>query len=139
MNPLLRLTALRHARALLLIAMLALALAPGCTRRAEPPAHDASAEIAARAQALIETGNVAFAAGDYNLAAKRYAAAVVEKPGDPAAYFGMGMALAKLGRDEEARAAYAKARELAAQQHAAQPEAPVPAPSPTPAPAPVTR
>jgi Flp pilus assembly protein TadD len=37
----------------------------------------------------------------------------VVKPDDPAAYYGMGMALTKLGKDEEARRAYAKARELA--------------------------
>jgi Flp pilus assembly protein TadD len=31
---------------------------------------------------------------------------------DPVAYFGLGMALKRLGRDEDARAAYAKSREL---------------------------
>ena len=40
---------------------------------------------------------------------------MVVKPDDPAAHFGLGMALAKLGRDEEARQAYARARELAQQ------------------------
>ena len=44
---------------------------------------------------------------------KRYAAAAVERKDDPAAYYGMGMALGKLGRDEEARAAYQRARDLA--------------------------
>ena len=33
-------------------------------------------------------------------------------PDDPAAFYGLGMALAKLGRDDEARAAYARSREL---------------------------
>jgi len=66
-----------------------------------------------RAQELIESGNTAFRAGSYRLAARRYAAAAVVKKDDPAAYYGMGMALSKLGRDEEARRAYARARELA--------------------------
>jgi len=66
----------------------------------------------ARAQALIDAGNEAYRVGDYRLAARRYAAAAVIKKDDPAAYFGMGMALSKLGRDEEARVAYARARQL---------------------------
>jgi Tfp pilus assembly protein PilF len=65
-----------------------------------------------RAQELIESGNTAYRAGSYRLAARRYAAAAVVKKDDPAAYYGMGMALSKLGRDEEARRAYARAREL---------------------------
>ena len=75
--------------------------------------HPAAKDPAARGQALIDAGNVAFRAGDYRLAARRYAAAAVEKPDDAAAYYGLGMALAKLGRDEDARSAYARARELA--------------------------
>ena len=66
-----------------------------------------------RAQALIDAGNVAYRAGDFKLAARRYGAAVVVRKDDPAAYYGLGMALAKLGRDEDARAAYARARDLA--------------------------
>jgi len=58
-------------------------------------------------------GNQAYRSGKYQLAAKRYAAAAVAKKDDPAAYFGMGMALARLGRIEEARAAYTRSRELA--------------------------
>ncbi len=73
-----------------------------------------SAEL--RAQAMIEAGNEAFRAGTYQLAARRYAAAAVNRPDDPAAYYGLGMSLAKLGRDEDARAAYARARELAHRQ-----------------------
>jgi Flp pilus assembly protein TadD len=67
----------------------------------------------ARGTALIEAGNQAFRGGAYQLAARRYAAAAVHRPDDPAAYYGLGMSLAKLGRDEDARAAYAHARELA--------------------------
>jgi Flp pilus assembly protein TadD len=48
----------------------------------------------------------------------------VVKPDDPAAYYGMGMALSKLGRDEEARKAYAKARDLAQHQPPASPGTP---------------
>jgi Flp pilus assembly protein TadD len=69
-----------------------------------------------RGGALIEAGNTAFRAGDYQLAARRYAAAAVHRPDDPAAYYGLGMSLARLGRDEDARAAYAHARELARRQ-----------------------
>lgn len=36
----------------------------------------------------------------------------VAKPDDPTAYYGLGLALAKLGRDDEARDAYARARSL---------------------------
>ena len=67
---------------------------------------------AARSQQLIDSGNAAYRQGDYRLAVRRYAAAAVERKDDPAAYYGMGMALAKLGRDEEARAAYQRARDL---------------------------
>jgi Flp pilus assembly protein TadD len=91
-------------------------LAAGCARRA--PAPDAAAQQA-RAQTLIESGNALYRAHDYVNAAKRYGAAVVVKPDDPAAQFGLGMALAKLGRDEEARQAYARARELAQQARSA--------------------
>ena len=66
-----------------------------------------------RAQDLIDAGNQAYRAGNYGLAARRYAAAAVVRHDDPAAYYGMGMALTKLGRDEEARRAYSRARELA--------------------------
>ncbi len=62
---------------------------------------------------MIDAGNEAYRTGDYRLAARRYAAAAVVKKDDPAAYFGMGMALSKLGRDEEARTAYQRSRELA--------------------------
>jgi len=66
-----------------------------------------------RSQAFIEAGNQAYQAGDYELALKRYAAAAVADPHDPAAYFGMGMTFSRLKREDEARAAYARARRLA--------------------------
>jgi len=98
-----------------LAAALTTAAVAGCAREREPaPAQDP----AARAQQLIESGNQAFRAGNYGLSARRYAAAAVIKKDDPAAYYGMGMALSKLGRDEEARKAYARARELAQAAHA---------------------
>jgi Flp pilus assembly protein TadD len=82
----------------------------GCAPRATPEQIAAARQN--RSQSLIESGNEAYRIGDYRLAARRYAAAAVVKKNDPAAYFGMGMALSKLGRDEEARTAYARAREL---------------------------
>ena len=92
--------------------VIALALPAGCAER--DPGREAS-EALARNQALIVSGNQAYRSGKYQLAAKRYAAAAVAKKDDPAAYFGMGMALARLGRIEEARAAYTRSRELARQ------------------------
>ena len=96
---------------LILNGALLLVLSAGCAREREPAA--ANQDPAVRAQQLIESGNQAFRAGNYGLSARRYAAAAVIKKDDPAAYYGMGMALSKLGRDEEARKAYARARELA--------------------------
>jgi Flp pilus assembly protein TadD len=94
-----------------LAAALLLPLAIGCApRKPAPVATEAGA--ATRADALIAAGNSAFQQGDYRLAARRYAAAAVHRPDDPAAFYGLGMALSKLGRDEDARAAYARAREL---------------------------
>ena len=109
--------ALARAGALLAL-VFALALG-GCA--APPPAEP---DPMVRAQALIEAGNRAYKSGEYGLAARRYAAAAVVRDDDPAAYFGLGMALAKLGRDEEARAAYSRARELARRQPAPPPAAP---------------
>lgn len=99
--------------ALLILALLALAPLAGCSRSAPvaPP------DPAARARMLLNAGNQAFHAGDYKLAARRYAAAAVVKKDDPVAYFGLGMALTRLGRDEDARAAYAKSRELTQQRN----------------------
>src|SRR2546422_620325 len=96
---------------IVLAALIALA---GCGRDEASPRTPA--EKTARAQALIEQGNEAYSRGDYRLAARRYAAAAVVQKDDPAAYYGMAMALQKLGRDEDARAAYARSRELVRQQ-----------------------
>jgi Tfp pilus assembly protein PilF len=93
------------------VAGILLALTLGCGEREAAPRT--AEERAARMQALIDAGNEAYSAGDYRLAARRYAAAAVLDKNDPVAYFGMGMALQKLGRDEQARAAYTRARELA--------------------------
>ena len=88
----------------------ALVCTAGCGSRATP--SDAARQPQARSQALIDAGNQAYRAGNFALAARRYAAAAEVKNDDPAAYYGLGMALAKLGRDEEARKAYARARML---------------------------
>jgi len=101
-----------RALALPLLLLLAVLSVAGCARR--EPVPDAAA-LQTRAQALIEAGNTFYRTGDHATAAKRYAAAAVVKPDDPAAHFGLGMALTKLGRDEEARLAYTRARELAQQ------------------------
>lgn len=93
----------------ILLLLAALAGAAGCAPgKAAPPAADAQA----RSQALIDSANVAFKAKDYEGAAKRYASAASVKADDPAAWYGLGMALSRLGRDDEARDAYAKSRAL---------------------------
>jgi Flp pilus assembly protein TadD len=100
--------------------LLALALAAasvaGCARTTPGRAP------ASRAQSLIEAGNERFRDGDYAGAAKRYGAAVAAAPDDAAAHYGLGMALAKLGRDEDARAEYARARDLVEQARAQAPD-----------------
>lgn len=101
---------MKAARGLIAVALLMLAPAWGCAKHSAPPPADAGAAV--RSEALIASGNAAFQHADYKLAARRYAAAAVHRPDDPAAFYGLGMALARLGRDEDARAAYAKAREL---------------------------
>lgn len=92
-----------------LAAALVLTALAGCSRRGDaskvPPPE-------VRAQQLIDAGNAAYKQGDYREAARRYSAAAVVNKQDPAAYYGMAMALSKLGRDDEARAAYARAKEL---------------------------
>jgi len=93
-----------------LTVMLVLVGAAGCGSRTK--ASDVARDPQARSQALIEAGNQAYRAGKFGLAARRYAAAAEVKSDDPAAYYGLGMALAKLGRDEEARKAYSRARML---------------------------
>lgn len=102
------------ARAALFFWLISMLLVASCGRN---QGAATGKDPAQRAQQLIDSGNQAFRAGNYGLAARRYAAAAVERKDDPAAYYGMGMALSKLGRDEEARKAYAKARELAQTGH----------------------
>jgi|SRR5689334_12745005 len=104
-----------HAASPVLVALLAVSIAAGaggCSRSAPP----APAPAGLRSQALIDSGNASFSRGDYPSAAKRYASAAVVQPDDPAAFYGLGMALSRLGRGDEARIAYAKARALAAAQ-----------------------
>ncbi|HEV2105729.1 MAG TPA: tetratricopeptide repeat protein [Candidatus Eisenbacteria bacterium] len=107
--------------------LLAALLVCGCARPAPAPAPPQ-----VRAQALIDSGNASFRAGDFPAAAKRYASAAVVRPDDPAAFYGLGMALSRLGRDDDARIAYARARELARAAGQAPPVAPAP-PAPAPA------
>jgi Flp pilus assembly protein TadD len=90
-----------------LLLALGLALAGCSARQAAERRED-------RVQAFLNAGNQAFRTGDYALAARRYAAAAALDPEEPACYVGLGMALSKLNRGEEARAAHAKARALAA-------------------------
>ena len=102
-----------RAFAWLLAGALAAGLCAGCVTRSP---RQREADLQARSQALIDSGNVAYRHHDYGLAARRYAAATLVKKDDPAAWFGFGMALTRLGRDEEARAAYGRARDLAQSQ-----------------------
>lgn len=83
-----------------------------CSGKPKPPVVSAATADSLRAQALIESGNAALREGQFADAAKRYASAAVVRPEDPAAFYGLGMALSRLGRDDEARVAYGKAREL---------------------------
>lgn len=99
-----------RARSLRLAAVCVALLAVACAQTPAPAPVEEDPGI--RAQALIDSGNAAYRAGEYTVAAKRFASAVVVSPDDAAAFYGLGMALAKLGRDDEARAAYARSREL---------------------------
>jgi Flp pilus assembly protein TadD len=93
-------------------ALLAAGVLAACS--APKPATEAETAEAKklRVQALIDSGSAAYRNEDYTVAAKRFAAAAVVDPEDPAAFYGLGMALSKLGRDDEARVAYARSREL---------------------------
>lgn len=106
------------ARAFALVLLLGVA---GCGDRAKQVADRQAKEandLRARSQALIENGNQAYRAGDFSLAARRYAAAAVLDENDPAAFYGLGMALSKLGKDEDARSMYSRARQLVRDQQA---------------------
>lgn len=93
------------------LAVAATFVVAGCSQN--PPQPEPGAQAFQRSQVLIDSGNVAYRTGDYENAARRYASAAVAQPEDAAAWYGLGMALAKLGRGDEARVAYAKARALA--------------------------
>ena len=95
-----------------LLGSLAVASCGSSKTDAQTAAQSAVESSKLRAQAFVDSGNSAFRSGDYTAAAKRYAAAAVVNPEDPAAFYGLGMSLAKLGRDDEARVAYARSREL---------------------------
>jgi Flp pilus assembly protein TadD len=104
----------RALRLFVAVAVLAVlqAAALSCAKP-KPAAAPHGADPLVRSQALLDSGNASFRAKDYASAAKRYASAAVVNPDDPAAFYGLGMALSRLGRDDEARVAYAKARALA--------------------------
>ena len=98
------------------LALIGVLLVVGCQRspaerRVTPAANDTTAERR-RSQTFIDAGNDAYRAGQFELALKRYAAAAVADPRDPAAYFGMGMTFTRLKREDEARAAFRRAQEL---------------------------
>jgi len=103
----------RMRRALAVAAFGAALVLGGCSAP-KPVATEAETAAAKqqRVQALIDSGSSAYRNADYTVAAKRFAAAAVVNPDDPAAFYGLGMALSKLGRDDEARVAYARSREL---------------------------
>ncbi|HTR96895.1 MAG TPA: tetratricopeptide repeat protein [Candidatus Acidoferrales bacterium] len=92
-------------------ALVACALA-GCSSPHAPAAAAHAPDSTLRSQALIDSGNAAYRGGDFEGAAKRYASAAAVVPRDPAAWYGLGMALSKLGRGEESREAYSHARAL---------------------------
>lgn len=93
-----------------LVGLVLLTVLGACSRSAVPGPE---APPTLRARALIDSGNASYRREQFQDAAKRYASATLADPSDPAAYFGLGMALSKLGRDDDARRAYARARELA--------------------------
>ena len=104
------------------ILALAISVDAGCAKKAEKSAETPESTAVSsgreRSQAFITAGNDAYKAGDFELALKRYAAAAVADPRDPAAYFGMGMTFTRLKREDEARAAYARAQQLAREEEA---------------------
>ncbi len=61
---------------------------------------------------LIDIGNSHFESGKYSAAIKYYDEAIKQDPTDNLAWYNKGAALRMLHRDSEAKAAYAKAREL---------------------------
>jgi len=106
--------ALRTARLLPALALAAACALGGCSH--SPGGASGAGGDRVRSQALIDSGNASFRRGDYAEAAKRYSSASSVDSTDPAAFYGLGMALAKLGRDDDMRAAYSRARMLAGRQ-----------------------
>ena len=106
-------------------ALLAVLCVAGCGRSGSEKAATSTAGAGPpqrqRSQTFIEAGNEAYRAGQFELALKRYAAAAVADPRDPAAYFGMGMTFTRLDREDEARAAFARAQELSRREGAKPP------------------
>ncbi len=94
------------------MALVAGVLALAACSAPRPAAEETPKARQLRVQALIDSGSAAYRNADFTAAAKRFAAAAVVNPEDPAAFYGLGMALSKLGRDDEARVAYARSREL---------------------------
>lgn len=67
-----------------------------------------------RAVALIELGKLAIASGEYAKAVDYLQEAVDIQPAETSSHYTLGTALAKMGRVEEARAAFARSKELRA-------------------------
>ena len=78
----------------LLLALLALALGASAARASE------------RSALLTAQGEVAYDAGQWDVARERFADALADDPSDGAARYGLGLALGKLGRWSEAKAAF---------------------------------
>jgi Flp pilus assembly protein TadD len=65
-----------------------------------------------RVVALVSEGNELLARGDYARAAEKYEEAVRLEPGSEDLHYNLGIALARLGRTEDARQHYQKALEI---------------------------
>src|SRR5262249_40940180 len=85
-------TAARARVGLALALVLGTLVAASCSAP-KPPAQAPVESAKLRAQVLVDSGNAAFRNADFAAAAKRYAAAAVVNPDDPAAFYGLGMAL----------------------------------------------
>ncbi len=101
-----------NVRAGLAVAVAGVVLVLAACSAPKPAAEETAEARQLRVQTLIDSGSAAYRNADFTAAAKRFAAAAVVNPEDPAAFYGLGMALSKLGRDDEARVAYARSREL---------------------------
>lgn len=61
---------------------------------------------------LVEEGSAAYEEGQFERALEKYDAAALERPQDAKVQYDRGLALHKLGRHEEARGAFERAKEL---------------------------